>query len=120
MAEDAKNRWIKILPFFFWLLFLMPEETSAHAPKKIEVRVLGSTLKVKVYHHVLNLRQHYIKYIYVYVNGRWRVKQRFFYQKNEEYQEGVYILPSLRSRDTLMVIAYCNKHGKLEKTLIVP
>lgn len=94
--------------------------TFATSPQDIEIKIIGTKVYVKVYHHVVNPRQHYIKFIYVYVNGRWRVKQRFFYQQNPEYQEAVFNIPSLHRKDEVLVIAYCNLHGKLDKIAIAP
>jgi desulfoferrodoxin (superoxide reductase-like protein) len=92
----------------------------ASPPKDIEIKIIGTKIYVKVYHRVVNPRQHYIKYIYVYVNGRWRVKQRFFYQQDSKFQQAVFNIPSLKRGDVVLVLAYCNLHGKLDKIAIAP
>lgn len=112
------NKLSILFILFYFTTLLSP--ALANSPKDIEIKIFGTKVYVKVYHHVVNPRQHYIKYIYVYVNGKWRVKQRFSYQQDPEYQEAVFNIPSLKRRDEVLVIAYCNLHGKLDKLAIVP
>ncbi|MCD6079848.1 MAG: hypothetical protein J7J54_00165 [Candidatus Omnitrophica bacterium] len=115
------NSWRnKFYLLFLFSLIVNAPVTFATSPRDIEIKIIGTKVYVKVYHHVINPRQHYIKFIYVYVNGRWRVKQRFFYQQNPEYQEAVFNIPSLHRGDEVLVIAYCNLHGKLDKMAIAP
>ncbi len=113
---------ISVFSFFiFYLLsFIFSELSFAHPPSSIEVKVMNEVVKIKVYHHAVNPAQHYIKYVNVYVDGEWILKQRFFKQGNGEYQEAVVIIPSLKSKDVLLVTAHCNKQGKSDKTLIIP
>ena len=109
---------IFVLVFTFTFLFLHVN-VYAHAPTNIEVKVLGSLVKVKVSHHVVNTRMHYVQYINVYVNGKWRVKQRFAYQQDEDYQEAVFNITSLKNQDVLLIIVHCSKKGRLDKSLVV-
>ena len=109
---------IFILVFTFTFLFLH-YDAYAHSPKRIEVKVIGSLIKVKVSHHVVNTRMHYVQYINVYVNGKWRVKQRFAYQQDGDYQEAVFNIPSLKNGDVLLIIAHCNKRGRLDRSLVI-
>jgi len=111
-----KKIFALVFTFAFLLLY---HDAYAHSPEKIEVQVVGNIVKVKVLHHVVNARMHYVQYINVYVNGKWRVKQKFAYQQDEDYQEAVFNIPSLKNQDVLLIIAHCNKKGRLDKTLVI-
>ncbi|MDP8233175.1 MAG: desulfoferrodoxin family protein, partial [Candidatus Saelkia tenebricola] len=117
LKEGGDMRMKRILAVLFIHLFLLLHFNSyADAPKSIDVKVIGNIVKVKVHHHVVNTKMHYVKYINVYVNGRWRVKQRFAYQQDGNYQEAIFNIPSLKKGDVLLIIAHCNKSGRLDKT----
>jgi len=66
-----------------------------------------------------NTNMHYVKYINVYVNGKWVAKQRFFSQQYDSYQEAVFNIPDLKAKDVLLVIAHCSRKGRIDKSKAV-
>ncbi len=104
----------------FSLSSILADISSAHTPDRVEVNFAGSLLKVKVYHKVGNTKTHYVKYINVYVNGEWVTKQRFFSQQYDGYQEAVFNIPDIKAKDVVLVIAHCNRKGRIDKSVIAP
>ncbi|MDP8216247.1 MAG: hypothetical protein P9L98_02855 [Candidatus Kaelpia imicola] len=112
--------FISLFLIFCCLSFIFNEVSSAHSPERVEIKFVGSLLKIKVYHSVGNTNMHYVKYINVYVNGKWVAKQRFFSQQYDSYQEAVFNIPDLKAKDVLLVIAHCSRKGRIDKSIIAP
>ena len=102
----------------FSLSFILNSISFAHSPERIELKFMNSFLKIKVYHNVGNTKTHYVEYINVYINGRWVAKQRFFSQQYDKYQEATFNLPDLKAKDVLLVIAHCNRKGRIDKSIV--
>jgi desulfoferrodoxin (superoxide reductase-like protein) len=118
MRKDIKIS-IAMLLAFYSILFVFSSGSLAHSPERIETSIRGTLLNIKVYHNVGNTKMHYIQYINVYINGRWVTKQRFFSQQHDKYQEAVFNLPDLKTKDVVLIIAHCSRQGKIDKSIIV-
>ncbi|MDP8253381.1 MAG: hypothetical protein P9X27_03170 [Candidatus Kaelpia aquatica] len=112
--------FVSLFLVLYCLSFIYSEISYAHSPERIEIKFVGSLLKIKVFHNVGNTKMHYVKYINVYVNGQWVAKQRFFSQQYDGYQEAVFNVPDLKAKDVLLVIAHCSRKGRIDKSMIAP
>jgi len=113
---------IKIIASSFLILysvsFIFSDISFAHSPERVDVKFAGSLIKVKVYHNVGNVKMHYVKYINIYINGRWVAKQRFFSQQYDGYQEATFNVPDLKAKDVLLIVAHCSRKGRIDKSII--
>ena len=110
---------MKILIAFivFCLFFVKP--AFSHPASKIDIAIDGKQMTVRAVHSVGNPEDHYIDSISVTLNGQKVINQIFNAQITDATQEIVYVIPSLKVGDKIVVETRCNKGGGLIKTLTV-
>ena len=85
----------------------------AHAADDIKMvpSLNEGIFSVRVEHNTNNLEKHFINKIEVTVNGKLLIVQEFLKQRDKNAQEAIYVMPSLKAGDELVVKATCNLGG---------
>ena len=94
---------------------LLTISSFAHAPRDISLRYDRNEqeLRIDVNHNVTNIEKHYIKEIFVSINGTPKDTISLRAQ-SRNHRERVYVsTPKLRNGDIIEVRALCNKAGEL-------
>lgn len=110
---------MKCIVFTFIFILIFTSGAFAHPPSAIEIKVDGKKIEVEVRHSVGNPNTHYIDDIDVTVNDKEMIVQKFDSQINESGQLGIYVIPSLKSGDKIVVEVDCNMGGSLAEDLVV-
>ena len=100
------------------VLLFIAGSALANPPRSVDIVVVGRRIDVTAIHPVGDNKLHYIDKIDVYLNGEKRIRQTFAEQAGDEIKL-VYLLPSLKDKDTVMVKATCNKYGEKSAQVIV-
>jgi len=110
----------KSIIFLFLLIMclFLPTQAFSHPASKVILSVEGNILHVTVQHNVGNPQTHYINKIIVTLNEKKIIIQLFFLQ-TDNTQKVSYIIPSLKSGDTITVEASCNRGGIRKGTITV-
>jgi len=108
-----------IFLFLLIMCLFLPTQAFSHPASKVILSVEGNILQVTVQHNVGNPQTHYINEITVTLNGKKIITQLFFLQ-TDNTQKVSYTIPSLKSGDTITVLAHCNRGGNREGTITVP
>lgn len=99
-----------IFLFLLIMCLFLPTQAFSHPAGKVILSVEGNILHVTVQHNVGNPQTHYINKIIVTLNEKKVITQLFFLQ-TDNTQKVSYIIPSLKSGDTITVEASCNRGG---------
>lgn len=100
------------------MCLFLPTQAFSHPASKVILSVEGNILHVTVQHNVGNPQTHYINKIIVTLNEKKIITQLFFLQ-TDNTQKVSYIIPSLKSGDTITVEASCNRGGIRKGTITV-
>ena len=92
------------------MCLFLPTQALSHPAGKVILSVEGNILQVTAQHNVGNPQTHYIDEITVTLNGKKIITQLFSLQTGNT-QKVSYTIPSLKSGDTITVLAHCNKGG---------
>lgn len=97
------------------LLFIF---ISAFAHAADDIKMVPSLnegiFSTRVVHNTNNPEKHFINKIEVSVNGKLLIVQEFLRQRDKNAQEAIYVMPSLKAGDEIVIKATCNLGG--EKT----
>ena len=110
---------ILIIPFL--LAILSPSLSLAHAPNAMHLNYDSGRgeLNVTVQHLVNDPRQHFVKEVVVYKDGRKVWSQEFAYQTSHRNLTIPPIKMAVVDGDTIRAVSFCNTEGKYEKTITV-
>lgn len=118
MKKLPMNKLISGLVLLLWVFILA---LPAHAPKSIKVNFNRDIheLKVTIRHPVKNVSRHYVKRIRILVNGQKVVDTRYKKQTSPEIQSAQFKLKGIKTGDTILIKATCNRFGgkKAKKTV---
>ena len=110
----------KAVVFLLVMLFVgVFTSAFAHPPSDIVITFDPATkiLKAVISHNVSNPEKHFIKKVDVGLNGKEIIEHRISKQDNNTAQTVIYLIPDVKSGDSLSVEAYCSVSGKLEKEI---
>lgn len=100
------------------MCLFVPTQAFSHPASKVILSVEGNILHITIQHNVSNPQTHYINEITVTLNGKKIITQLLFLQ-TDNTQKVSYTIPSLKSGDTITVLAHCNKGGNRKGTITV-
>ena len=107
-----------IFLFLLIMCLFLPTQALSHPAGKVILSVEGNILQVTAQHNVGNPQTHYIDEITVTLNGKKIITQLFSLQTGNT-QKVSYTIPSLKSGDTITVLAHCNKGGNRKETITI-
>lgn len=115
------KKLVRSLAVFLLLLFVA-SASYAHTPKWIKVFYItdNQTLFIKVKHEVKDTDNHYIGKIEIEVNGETSKTITSKNQLTPVFENQKLKLDDVKSGDEITVTAYCNKHGKVKKSITIP
>ena len=93
----------------------------AHPPSDITITFDPTTkiLSAIIMHNVSNPENHFIKKVDIALNGKEIIGHTLKRQDNNISQTVSYLIPDVKTKDTLSVEAYCSISGKLKKEIEV-
>lgn len=111
----------KILNLTWFGLIFIVVTAYAHPPRDIKITFDPATkmLTAVVMHDVANPVPHHIKEVDVYLNDKKIIQHFIGVQDNHETQTVSYLIPDVKSGDTLAVEAFCSIYGSLKKQITV-
>lgn len=103
----------------FFVFFILSAAAYAHPPADIKITFNPETkiLNAVIFHDVSNPSRHYIKQVYVFLNGERIIMQSISGQDNYNTQTVNFLIPDAKVGDQFAVEAYCSISGKLKKQL---
>jgi len=107
--------------FLVIFCFFITSLAYAHPPLAIDITYDQATKQVTatIAHQVSNPHRHYIDKVTIQVNQEPPVLKRFSFQKTAREQIAVFAIPNVKSGDTILIEAYCNKGGRLGQQIKV-
>lgn len=113
-----KKFFMMIVSLFIIVSLFSVMPIYAHPASNILLEVKDTMLMVTVEHDTSKPESHYIDEITVILNGNKIITQLFSMQTGNT-QNVSYIIPSLKSGDSITVDTHCSKGGNLKKTITV-
>lgn len=109
----------KLINIYLLGLILIASTAFAHPPRDIKITFDPATkmLNAVIYHDVANPIPHHIKEVDVYRNDKKIIQHLISVQDNHDTQTVAYLIPDVKSGDTLSVEAFCSLFGSLKKKI---